>query len=137
VSRAFLTRTVSFSAAHHYARSEWSPDRNREVFGASHTPHGHNYLVDVTVAGEVDPLTGFVIDLPSLDRLLREEVVQPLDQQDLNQAIPHVLEGGMVPTTENLARWLWERLHARIPPPATLVAVRVAEGPTLASEYRG
>jgi hypothetical protein len=78
---AFLTRTVRFAAAHRYHRPEWSEERNREVFGACANPHGHghNYLLEVTVAGVPDPDTGFSVDLGALDRLLREEVVAPLD----------------------------------------------------------
>jgi 6-pyruvoyltetrahydropterin/6-carboxytetrahydropterin synthase len=98
------------------------------------TPHGHNFSVEITVRGEVDPETGFVVDLPALDRLLREEVVEPLDQQDLNRAILEVRDGTMTPSTEALALWLWGRLRDRIPGAARLHRVRVAESDSLASE---
>lgn len=103
-------------------------------FGDSMTPHGHNYSVEVTVRGEVDPETGFVVDLPALDRMLQEEVVGPLDQRDLNQAIAEVREGRMTPSTEALALWFWSRLRDRIPAPARLLRVRVSESDTLAAE---
>lgn len=131
---AALIRRITFSAGHHYLRPDRPEEWNRRHFGASMTPHGHNYAVEVTVRGEVDSETGFVVDLVALDRLLREEVVERMDQQDLNQAIPEVREGAMVPSTESLATWLWARLHDRIPPPARLHRVRVEESDTLAAE---
>jgi 6-pyruvoyltetrahydropterin/6-carboxytetrahydropterin synthase len=111
-----LTRTVRFSAAHRYHRPEWSDERNREVFGACANPHGHghNYALEVTVAGEPDPETGFCVDLGELDAILREEIVEPLDHQHLNHVIPEFAPGGLIPTTENLAGYLWERVEPRI-----------------------
>ncbi|HEX9886509.1 MAG TPA: 6-carboxytetrahydropterin synthase [Longimicrobiales bacterium] len=133
MSSASLVRTVHFSAGHHYWRSEWSEEDNRRSFGASANPHGHNYTLEVTVRGRVDPATGFVVDLGALDAVLAD-VVNPLDQNDLNEVIPEVREGGMVPTTENLARWFMDRLRDRIPGQATLARVRVAESGELAAE---
>lgn len=134
---ASLIRRVEFSAGHHYARPERSAEWNLRHFGAGMTPHGHNYRVDVTVRGPVDPETGFVVDLPALDRLLREEIVERFDQQDLNQVLTEVREGRMMPSTEALAGWLWERLREKIPPPARLHRVRVEESDTLAAEVGG
>lgn len=131
--RAALIRTVEFSAAHHYRRREWSEEDNARVFGAQSRPHGHDYRVEVEVAGSVHPETGFVVDLPGLDQLL-DEVVGGLDQRDLNEAIPEVRDGSMLPSTESLAVWLWERLEARIPGNASLERVRVSEGRGLSGE---
>lgn len=134
---ASLIRAVTFSAGHHYRRHDRSEEWNRARFGASMTPHGHNYRLEVTVRGPVDPETGFVVDLAALDRLLRTEVVDRLDQADLNQAIPEVRQGSMVPSTEALAWWFWELLRDRIPPPARLARVRLQESDLLASEVAG
>lgn len=111
-----LTRTVRFSAAHRYWRPEWDEERNRQVFGACANPHGHghNYVLEVTVAGEPDPETGFIVDLGKLDRILREEVVERLDHQHLNYAVEEFREGGQIPTTENIVRWVWGRVEPRI-----------------------
>lgn len=135
----FLTRTVRFNAAHRYHRPEWSEERNREVFGACNNRHGHghNYLLEVTVAGEPEVETGFCVDLVALDRLLRAEVVLPLDHQHLNHAVPEFADGGQVPTTENLVRWIWGRLAARIPAPARLVRLRLREDVDLWVDYYG
>lgn len=86
--------------------------------------------------GPVDPQTGFLVDLHSLDEVLRA-VVGPLEGRDLNDALSEVREEGTVPSTENLARWLWRRLVERVPAPAVLDRVRVAESDTLAAEYTG
>lgn len=136
MTEASLIRTVRFSAGHRYWRTEWSPERNRRTFGASSNPHGHNYVVDVTVRGEVDPRTGFCVDLATLDEVLRAEIVDRLDQSDLGEALPEFGEdGGRIPTTEELARWLYHRLEGRIPGDATLTRVRVEESRDLAAEY--
>jgi 6-pyruvoyltetrahydropterin/6-carboxytetrahydropterin synthase len=133
-----LTRRVRFSAAHRYHRPEWSDARNREVFGACANPHGHghDYALEATVRGEVDPVTGFSVDLAVLDRALREEVVEPLDHQHLNHVVPEFAAGGRVPTSENILLLLWDRLSARLAP-GQLVRLRLYEGPDLFVDYTG
>jgi 6-pyruvoyltetrahydropterin/6-carboxytetrahydropterin synthase len=125
----FLTRTVRFSAAHRYHRTEWSDERNREVFGACNNPHGHghNYVLEVMVAGEADPETGFCVDLGELDRVLREEVVERLDHQHLNHAVAEFGEGGLVPTTENIVGLIWRWVAPRVPDGGRLMRLRLRE----------
>lgn len=134
----YLSRTVRFSAAHRYYRPEWSEERNREVFGACANPHGHghNYLLEVMVAGEPDPETGFCVDLGHLDRILREEVVRPLDHQHLNHVVPEFRDGGKIPSTENLAVLLWERIAPCLAG-ARLVRLRLREDVDLFVDYYG
>jgi 6-pyruvoyltetrahydropterin/6-carboxytetrahydropterin synthase len=133
-----LTRRVRFSAAHRYHRPEWSEERNRDTFGPCANPHGHghDYLLEATVEGEVDPLTGFSVDLALLDRVLREEVVEPLDHQHLNHAVPEFAPGGRIPTTENILLLLWPRIAARLGP-ARLVRLRLHENPDFHVDYTG
>lgn len=133
MAEAALERTVRVRAKHHYHRPDWSEARNREVFGAVAEPHAHDYLVTITVRGALDA-HGFVVDLPRLDRAIAEEVAA-LDGGDLNVLVPEVRAGRLQPSTEALARWLWGRLEGRVPPPARLARVRVAESPELAAEY--
>lgn len=128
-----LLRTVTFSADHHYGRSDRSPEWNREQFGEQRHPHGHEYRLEIKVEGAPDPETGFIVDLPSLDRLLAE-VVAPLDRGDLNRAIPAIRQETMQPSTESLALWFWNRLAPEIPGGARLRRVRVWESDTLAGE---
>jgi 6-pyruvoyltetrahydropterin/6-carboxytetrahydropterin synthase len=134
----YLTRTVRFNAAHRYHRPEWSEERNREAFGACANPHGHghNYVLEAMVAGEPDPQTGFCVDLGALDRVLDEEVVRPLDHQHLNFVVPEFVEGGRIPSTENLLIWLWERIAPRIAG-ARLVRLRLREDVDLFVDFYG
>ena len=133
MAEAALERAVGFRAYHHYRRSDWSEERNREAFGAVADPHAHDYVVTITVRGTIDP-HGFVVDLRALDALL-DERIRSLEGSDLNARV--FPDGGIQPSTEALARWAWEQLAHRIPAPARLVSVRVAESATLAAEYRG
>jgi 6-pyruvoyltetrahydropterin/6-carboxytetrahydropterin synthase len=136
---AYLTRRITFSAAHRYHRPEWSEARNQEVFGAcANAPgHGHNYVLEVTVRGTIDPETGFSVDLAALDSALRRQVTQPLDHQHVNHAVDAFADGGLVPTTENLLAWLWPRLAGEIPSPARLERLRLAEEPGFWVDYHG
>jgi 6-pyruvoyltetrahydropterin/6-carboxytetrahydropterin synthase len=139
MSDAFLTRRVTFAAAHRYWREEWSEERNRAVFGGCANPHGHGhtYAVEVTVAGPVDPETGFVVDLGRLDGVLREAIVAPLDHHHINHAVPEFGPGGRVPTTENLAMWIWPRVAGRLPTGARLHRIRLREDESLWADYFG
>jgi 6-pyruvoyltetrahydropterin/6-carboxytetrahydropterin synthase len=134
----FLTRRVRFSAAHRYHRPDWSEERNRQAFGPCANPHGHghNYLLEVTVAGEVDPETGFSADLPALDELLRRQVVAPLDHQHINHAVPEFAPGGLIPTTENILLWIWPRLEGKLGT-AHLVRLRLHENDEFFVDYAG
>ena len=139
MSRASLTRRVTFAAAHRYRRPEWSDERNEAIFGAcarSHY-HGHTYICDVTVEGEIDPVTGFVIDLGSLDTILTEEVRNRFDHRNINLEVPEFADGLLVPTGENLARFIFDRVGSRLPPANRITSVTVAEDQTLRATYIG
>ena len=137
MSTANLTRAVEFPAGHRYHRPEWDARRNEAVYGpCSREPgHGHNYRVEVTVRGEIDPETGMVVDLAVLDRLLRELVREPMDHAFLND-LPE-FAAGVMPTTENLARVVWGRLSPALPVSCALTRVRVLEDRTLWADYDG
>jgi 6-pyruvoyltetrahydropterin/6-carboxytetrahydropterin synthase len=134
---ASLTRRVRFAAAHRYRRPDWSDARNAEVFGACANPsyHGHSYVCDVTVRGEIDPDTGFIVDLGILDRVLGSEVTARFDHRNINTDVPEFAEGRLIPTGENLARYIFDRVQAGLGPTATVVRVRVAEDETLGATY--
>lgn len=136
---AYLTRRVTFSAAHRYWRDDWSEDRNREVFGACANPHGHghNYALEATVEGTVHEETGFVVDLPALDRALHDAVVVSLDHQHVNHAVPEFGPGRQVPTTENLAAWAWPRIAERLPQGVRLHRLRLREDDHLYVDFFG
>lgn len=135
---AYLTRRVSFAAAHRYRRPEWTDEKNEAVFGACAHPsyHGHTYVCDVTVRGEIDSVTGFVVDLGVLDRVLDKEVRERFDHRNINLDVPEFADGGLVPTGENLARFISERVQAGLPAETKVTEVRVAEDKTLSASYR-
>jgi 6-pyruvoyltetrahydropterin/6-carboxytetrahydropterin synthase len=141
----FLTRKADFSAAHFYWNPAWSEDENRSVFGkcANRQGHGHNYTLEVTVAGEVDPVSGFVIDLKQLKDIIEREVVSVYDHRHLNHEVPEFMANGgtaMIPTTETIAIAIWRRLLPSIDgtlPGARLHRVRVYEMPDLFADYYG
>ena len=130
---AYSTRRFAFSAGHHYAVDAWSPERNESVFGRLTVPHGHNYTLDVTVRGPIDPETGMVIDLGELKSIVGEAIVARFDHADLNADSAF---RGRVPTTENIAIVVWDLLLAKLGEDR-LWQVRVWEDPTLYVDYRG
>ena len=113
---AQLIRRVRFAAAHRYRRPDWSEEKNDEVFGLCARPnyHGHTYTCSVTVEGPVDPVTGMVIDLAVLDRVLEAEVVSRFDHRNINLDVPEFAEGRLVPTGENLATFIFERVQSAL-----------------------
>jgi 6-pyruvoyltetrahydropterin/6-carboxytetrahydropterin synthase len=133
----YLTRRVTFSAAHRYRVPDWSEERNTATFGpcARLNFHGHSYVCDVTVTGELDPVTGFVVDLGLLDRALQREVRERFDHSNINLDVPEFAEGQMVPSGENLARFIAERVQGALGGAARVTRVVVAEDPTLSATY--
>jgi 6-pyruvoyltetrahydropterin/6-carboxytetrahydropterin synthase len=131
----YVTRKFGFSAAHRYWRPEWSPEENARVFGALTVVHGHNYELEVTLAGSVDPVTGMVMDLAELKRMVTEAVIARFDHADLS-ADPIFAGSGQIATTENLVRAIWDLLGPKIGADR-LYRLRLAEDPTLSVEYFG
>lgn len=134
-----LTRRVSFAAAHRYRVPQWSDERNAEVFGlcARTNYHGHTYVCDVTVRGELDETTGMIVDLARVDRVLGAEVRDRFDHRNINLDVPEFADGRLVPTGENLARFIFERVQRALGAAATVTAVTVAEDDTLRVTYDG
>ena len=133
----YLTRRVGFAAAHRYRVPEWSDERNDATFGLCARPsyHGHSYVCDVTVTGALDPVTGFVVDLGLLDAVLQREVRERLDHRNINTDVPEFADGQLVPTGENLARFVAERVQAGLGAAARVTRVVVAEDATLSTTY--
>jgi 6-pyruvoyltetrahydropterin/6-carboxytetrahydropterin synthase len=132
-----LERRYRFSASHLYRRPEWSEEENRRRFGkcANLPGHGHNYRLYVTVEGSVDSRTGFIVDLGALDALVAGRVVEVLDHQHLNAALPEFAQGEQIPSSENLVRWIHGRLAEALPAGASLVRLRLEEDEDLAAEW--
>ena len=136
-----LTRRATFSASHYYWNEAWSQEKNEEVFGrcARRNGHGHNYTLEVTVAGEADPVTGFVVDLKWLRDVIEDEVLAEFDHRHLNLEVAEFAEKKLIPTTENIAIAAWRRLEPAVSKAdgARLSRVRVYETPEIFAEYRG
>ena len=113
MKQALLTRRATFAAGHRYHNPAWSDERNRAVFGKCNYPygHGHNYTVEASIAGEIDPETGMVINLVEVDRILHE-VIEPLDHRFLNHEVAYFQE--RIPTTENIAQYLADEIASRL-----------------------
>lgn len=107
----YLTRRYRFSAGHRLHNDALTADENRRIYGKCNNPngHGHNYLLEVTVAGEIDPATGMVYDLAALDRIVSERVIEELDHKNLNLDTEYFR--AQVPTTENLCREIYNILR--------------------------
>lgn len=131
-----LTRKAEFSSSHYYWNEEWSQEENRRVFGkcANKNGHGHNYTLEVTVSGDVDAASGFVVDLKELKDVMEREVISVYDHRHLNKEVPEYATA--IPTTENIAIAIWKRLEGKIPG-AKLYRVRVYEMPDLFADYYG
>jgi len=107
----YLTRRYRFSAGHRLHNDAWSAEENRRVYGKCNNPngHGHNYLLEVTVAGRIDPATGMVIDLPALDGIVADHALEMLDHKNLNLDMENFR--WQVPTTENLCLEIYKLLR--------------------------
>ncbi len=132
----YLTRKAEFSASHMYHNPSFSEEENRRIFGKCNNPHGHghNYVLEVTVKGKIDPETGFVIDLKDLKELLKSEVLDVMDHRFLNKEVPEFYE--QIPTAENISIAIWNRLSRKLKG-AALHRVRLYESPDLFVDYYG
>jgi 6-pyruvoyltetrahydropterin/6-carboxytetrahydropterin synthase len=132
----YLTRKCEFSASHYYHNPEFSPEENRRIFGKCNNPngHGHNYTLELTVKGQVNPKSGFVVDLKDLKEILNREVLEVMDHRFLNKEVPEFAKN--IPTTENIAINIWRRLQPKLTV-AALHRVRVYETPDLFVDYYG
>jgi len=137
----FLTRRATFSASHYYWNDSWTQEKNEQVFGrcANRNGHGHNYTLEVTVAGEPDPVTGFVVDLKWLKDVIEREVMAAWDHRHLNLETPEFADTKLIPTMENLAIAAWKRLEPSVAAAngARLSRIRIYETPEIFAEYRG
>lgn len=133
-----LTRRAEFSASHYCHNPKLSEAENQALYGvnAHRNGHGHNFVVEVTIEGEPDPVTGMVFDLRALKEIINAEVVDPMDHRSLNHEVPPFDQ--VVPTTENIAVEIWRRLQHRIDlPNAKLKNVRLFETADLYVDYAG
>ena len=129
-----LTRTYHFSAGHRLASDALSDEENARIYGQCYRPHGHNYLVEVTVAGAMEPATGMSVDLAGLDTTVRRALLDRVDHYDLSTAVAELT--GVITTGENLARTFWQWLEPALPA-GSLRRVAVVETANNTFEYFG
>lgn len=131
----YLTRREHFNAAHKLECSHWDAEKNKEVFGICANPnwHGHNYDLWVTIAGEPNSETGFILNTQELSRIVKREVIEKLDHRNLNLDID--LQG-LQPSTENIAIWIWNTLLPHIPS-GKLHCIKLQETENIYVEYYG
>lgn len=133
-----ITRRIDFSASHRCASPQLTDAENLAVYGDEANPcgHGHNYVLEVTLDGQADPVTGMIIDLKEVKSILEVEVVQPMDHRNLNHEVAPFAT--VVPTTEHLAMEIWRRLEPRFAATsARLHSIRLHEGEDLYVDYEG
>jgi 6-pyruvoyltetrahydropterin/6-carboxytetrahydropterin synthase len=133
--RVIVTRRVHFNAAHRLHSPQLSDDENRAVFGPCNNPnaHGHNYELDISVEGDVDPVTGYVADLGEVKRIAKEAVVAHLDHKNLNLDVPEFHD--LNPTAENIVVVIWNLLEGKLP--GRLAKLVLWETPRNYVEYTG
>src|SRR6201988_141813 len=124
---ATVGRRESFNAAHQLYDPDLSDEENRRLFGKCANLHGHNYILEVVVAGEIDQASGYVLDLKLLSSVITRQVIRDVDHRNLNTDVPWLK--GRIPTSENLAQAFWERLRSQLPGGGCR-AVRVCERDT-------
>ena len=130
-----LTKRFKFSAAHRYNNSHWSEEENLAVFGEDHRLHGHNYELDVSLSGPVDPETGYLADLKAVKTVVDQQVIATLDHAHIEAEIPWF--SGRQPTSENIVQYIWEQLVHHLPEGVHLVRIRLYETPTIYTDYDG
>lgn len=133
----FITRQVHFNSAHRLYNPTKSLAWNQKQYGLCTNPHwhGHNYVLEVTLKGRSDPVTGYLMDLGELKRILFRAVVDKCDHRNLNDEVPFLR--GIIPSTENLVIAFWQQIAPHIRPPATLHCVRLYETPRNYAEFFG
>ena len=133
----YLTRAEHFNAAHKLYNPAWSKERNEEVFGlcANENWHGHNYELFVTVKGEVDSDTGFLMDVKKLKTLIKDVVLEKLDHKNLNLDVDFL--ANKMCSTENLAAAIWQQLQPHLPGEVKLHCIKLYETPRIYVEYFG
>ncbi|XP_062816874.1 6-pyruvoyl tetrahydrobiopterin synthase [Anolis carolinensis] len=131
---ATFSRVDTFSASHRTACKSLTDAENKKLFGPCNQKHGHNYKVVVSIIGEIDPISGMVIDLMDLKAYLQEAITKPLDKKDLDEDVPYF--ANVVSTTENIAMFIWENLQKYLSP-NKLHKIKLYESETVSVTYKG
>ena len=131
----FITKQYKFCAAHRYWNNRWTKEENFENFGDDIFLHGHNYNLDITISGEINTDSGFIVNLQKLNNIVQENVISIMDHSQIEKDIDWF--ENRQPSTENMVAFIWKRLAGKIPSPAKLHSIKLQETPTISTTYFG
>ena len=131
----FITKQYKFCAAHRYWNNRWTEAENFENFGDDIYLHGHNYNLDITISGEINTDSGFIVNLQKLNNIVQENVISIMDHSQIEKDIDWF--ENLQPSTENMVVFIWERMVGKIPSPAKLHSIKLQETPTISTTYFG
>ena len=134
MSNPIITKKYHFCASHKYGNSNWSEEKNYEVFGKDYNNHGHNYILEVSVTGPIDPDSGWLVDLQKLNVLVRSRIVDVIDHSQIEKDIDWFK--GKQPSSENILFWAWEEIAPRLQQ-GTLYRLRLVETHSIHTDYYG
>ena len=130
----YLTKTFHFCAAHQYGHNNWTEEKNWDTFGPDAKIHGHNYTLEVMVTGEINPDTGFILDLRDLKTIVKTHVIDVLDHSRIDKDIPWFED--RQPSSENMVQFIWGEIDSRLKD-TQLYRIRLRETPTIFTDYYG
>ena len=131
----YLTKQYKFCAAHKYWNKDWSDQKNIEVFDEDVKVHGHNYTLSITVKGEINNDSGFIVDIKKLNKIISQYIINIFDHSQIEKDINWFKN--KQPSTENMLVFMWDEIVDRIPSGAILHCIKLRETPTIFSEYYG
>ena len=134
MSNPIITKKYHFCASHKYGNSNWSEEKNYEVFGKDYNNHGHNYILEVSVTGPIDPDSGWLVDLQKLNVLVRSRIVDVMDHSQIEKDIDWFK--GKQPSSENILLWAWDEIAPRVQQ-GTLYRLRLVETHSIHTDYYG
>ena len=134
MSNPIITKKYHFCASHKYGNSNWSEEKNYEVFGKDYNNHGHNYILEVSVTGPIDPDSGWLVDLQKLNVLVRSRIVDVMDHSQIEKDIDWFK--GKQPSSENILVWAWNEIAPRMEQ-GTLHRLRLVETHSIHTDYYG
>ena len=131
----YITKQYKFCAAHRYWNSNWSDEKNSQIFGEDVKIHGHNYILDITIHGRINDDSGFIVNIFELNKIIKLHVLDVMDHSQIQLDIPWFKS--KQPSTENMVVFIWEKIVSKIPIPAKLYSIKLRETPTIFTEYFG
>ena len=129
-----ITKKYRFCAAHKYGNEEWSDEKNLKIFGKDYNNHGHNYVLEVSITGPVDPDSGWLVDLKHLNEIVKNHVVELLDHSQIEQDIDWFKD--KQPSSENILIWSWDEISPRLQQ-GNLQRLRLVETHSIHTDYYG